>query len=275
MTTPRPGARADASPDRRVLHRAFLFHFGSLALYMYSDNAGRVFREIVEVDPDLCDGCALCMLDCHRGALVVENGKARLISDKLCASDGRCLPTCPRHALSIVRREAAPFDIKDYLEYDEAPESATEEAVERLTTGLRKVSEPTITLADQRVREQNWPIKLSQLSAIPTGADILLCADCAAAKAVDFQEHYARGRYLVTVCPKFEETGAQAARLANLFSQSRPRSLMSVRMDVDCCHPVYMIGAGALNMSGVFIKVRDVVIGLDGQEIGEGSPEPY
>jgi NAD-dependent dihydropyrimidine dehydrogenase PreA subunit len=67
-------------------------------------------REIVHIDEEKCDGCGLCIPNCHEGALQLIDGKARLISDLMCDGLGACLGHCPQDAITIEKREAEPYD---------------------------------------------------------------------------------------------------------------------------------------------------------------------
>lgn len=69
-----------------------------------------VKRKIVEIDESLCDGCGNCVMPCAEGAIVIVDGKAKVVNDALCDGAGFCIGVCPRGALSIIEREAAAFE---------------------------------------------------------------------------------------------------------------------------------------------------------------------
>jgi len=73
-------------------------------------------RKIIEIDDELCTGCGVCIPNCPEGALLVIDGKARLISDIFCDGLGACLGECPEGAISIIEREAEPYSERLVME---------------------------------------------------------------------------------------------------------------------------------------------------------------
>jgi NAD-dependent dihydropyrimidine dehydrogenase PreA subunit len=69
-----------------------------------------MIREIVTIDEDKCNGCGICVPNCHEGALQIIDGKARLISELMCDGLGACLGHCPEGAIAIEKREADEYD---------------------------------------------------------------------------------------------------------------------------------------------------------------------
>ncbi|HOW31469.1 MAG TPA: 4Fe-4S binding protein [Bacteroidales bacterium] len=69
-----------------------------------------MLRKIIQIDEDKCNGCGLCIPNCHEGALQVIDGKARLVSDLFCDGLGACIGHCPEGAIEIIEREAQPYN---------------------------------------------------------------------------------------------------------------------------------------------------------------------
>jgi NAD-dependent dihydropyrimidine dehydrogenase PreA subunit len=67
-------------------------------------------RDILKIDDEKCNGCGLCVPNCHEGALQVIDGKVRLVSELMCDGLGACIGHCPEGAITIETREAEPYN---------------------------------------------------------------------------------------------------------------------------------------------------------------------
>lgn len=68
-----------------------------------------MLREIVRINEELCNGCGLCVPNCHEGALQIIDGKARLVSELMCDGLGACLGHCPEGAITIEKCDTMPY----------------------------------------------------------------------------------------------------------------------------------------------------------------------
>lgn len=194
-----------------------------------------MIRKIVNINEEKCNGCGACAAACHEEAIVMVDGKARLIKDDYCDGLGDCLPACPADAITIIEREAADYD----------HEAVMKRAKSRLT---------------------QWPV---QIKLVPIRAaffhecKLLIAADCTAYAYRNFHNDFITDHVTLIGCPKLD-AGNYTDKLAEIFRQNEIREITVTRMTVPCCGGMTMAVRQALLTSGKEIPLKIATIDTDG-----------
>lgn len=231
-----------------------------------------MLRNIIQIDAEKCNGCGACAAACHEGAIVMADGKARLLRDDYCDGLGNCLPACPTGAITFTQREAAAYDeqavlanqaawIKDTPKpcgcpgsqarvFTRAPEAPAEAA-------------PSVPAPSQLAQ---WPV---QMKLVPVNAPyfrqakLLVAADCSAYAFAGFHERFMQNRVTLIGCPKLDAVD-YADKLTEILRRNDIRSITVVRMEVPCCGGLEHAVMTALQQSGKMIPWQVVTIATDG-----------
>lgn len=242
----------------------------------------KVIRKIIEIDEELCDGCGNCVPACAEGALVIENGKARVVKDQFCDGLGACMGECPTGALRIVEREADEFDeaaVEEYLSDKEKGRregefihtgcpSAQIQKFDTSPAGEKQVGPDTTTGGESRL--SNWPV---QIMLVPPnapflkGADLLVVADCVPVAYRNFHQDFVSGKAVMMGCPKLDNAQAYIDKFAQICQIAGLKSITSLIMEVPCCSALPMIVRKGLEKAAKQIPMEEVVIGTRGQII--------
>jgi len=232
-------------------------------------------RQIISIDEEKCNGCGVCIPNCHEGALQIIDGKARLISELFCDGLGACIGHCPEGAISIIEREAAPY-------LDGAP--ANEKAIpESGCPGARAVTfsidqEKVEAAGGKAVQEakselRQWPAQLHLLNPRASyfrEADVLLAADCTAFSMGNFHSQYLKGRSLAIACPKLDSNKeAYVQKLTAMIADSDIRSLEVLMMEVPCCGGLLRMAEEARAQAGKHIPIRQTIVSITGEVLQE------
>lgn len=244
-------------------------------------------RNIVKIDEDKCNGCGLCVNACAEGAIQVIDGKARLVSEIYCDGLGACLNCCPVNAITIEQRDAAEFDEEATRQYlDEIgrnqarhQEHQKQHAAKpegfvcpgmRMMTLEHKQDTPQNSTPVQAVDSQlgQWPVQLKLVSPMApyfAGADLMLVADCVPFAMGDFHQRLLKGKAIAIACPKLDDTGMYAQKIADIITTAKPRSLTVVHMQVPCCTGLVRLAHMAVALAESDLQINDLTISLQGK----------
>lgn len=251
----------------------------------------KVFRDIILIDEDLCDGCGDCITSCAEGALELIDGKARLKEDVLCDGAGACIGHCPTGALTIERRESEEYDEAVVLARKNAgqpqpipvhtpaaafsgcPGSAARHWGDGPQQVQNEVSRDKLVAprGNQQSQLRQWPV---QLTLVPVNApyfqnaDLVIAADCVPFAYPDFHNDFLKGRALVVGCPKLDDLSAYVAKLTEIFSVNDIKSVEVLLMEVPCCGGIAQAARIARDQAGADFKIRATVIGVQGTDLG-------
>ncbi|MDR3356820.1 MAG: 4Fe-4S binding protein [Spirochaetaceae bacterium] len=213
-----------------------------------------MLRKIVKIDEGRCDGCGLCSAACRENAIVITNGKAKLLGDDYCDGLGACLPACPADAITVEEREAAVFDMSRF-------------AADKTRSGAEK---PV----------SNWPVQIRLVPAkakIFDGAELLISADCAAYRHENFYRDFikkadgnsAGASVTLIACPKLDNFD-YSLKLGEIIRQNDVRAVTLVRMEVPCCGGLEWALSRAIDGAGKKTECRVVTLSVDGAILETG-----
>ena len=230
-------------------------------------------RKIIEIDRDLCNGCALCTTACDEGALALdEEDKAVLVREIFCDGMGMCLDVCPTGALTIVERESPDYDYgatRQHVLQTRGPEAVAAVHPGHEAAGAPPAgAEAAPAEASAPSELSQWPIQLHLISPQAPyfkGSDLLIAADCTAFSRGSFHSQLLKGRKLVIACPKLDDAGPYVEKLAELIRYNDLKSLTVAIMTVPCCTGLLRMVERAVTLSEVDIPINTVVISPHGE----------
>ena len=248
-------------------------------------------RRIVKIDEDKCNGCGLCAEACHEGAIVIEDGKAKLIGDSYCDGLGDCLGECPRGAISFEMREAEPYDEaavnarktcdpkKEALEDDKLPcgcPGAMSRRLKALTGSGDEERERSVRSARQS-QLCNWPIQIKLLpvqAPYLAGADLLIAADCTAFSYPDFHHDMLPGKVCLIGCPKLDDVEVYVEKIAQIIQINKTQQIDVAYMEVPCCGGLVRLVERAIIQSGEAVMLNLKKLSLSGALLEERKIYP-
>ena len=234
-------------------------------------------RKIIKIDEEKCDGCGLCADACHEGAIIIENGKAKLISDSYCDGLGDCIGECPQGAISFEMREAAAYDeaaVKARMAArKKEPCSGTlpcgcPGSMAKELKSDKPVQKEEKTSCRQESELRNWPV---QLSLVPVqapyleGAKLLLAADCTAFACPNFHKDLLPGKVCLVGCPKLDEVEPYIEKLAQIIKLNDIEEIDVAYMEVPCCGGLVKLVDTAVKKSGEAVTLKLIKLSMTGK----------
>ncbi len=241
-------------------------------------------RKIIEIDENKCDGCGLCANACHEGAIQIIDGKAKLVRDDYCDGLGDCIGSCPQDAITIIEREAAAYDqaaVDAHLgkTNTEAPKMSGCPGTMARTLAQKNSASPSScscqdasTTPSAKSMLGHWPVQITLLAPNAPyfqNADLLLAADCVPFAVADFHGKFLAGKTVAVGCPKLDDAGSYVEKLAQIFKLNKINSLTVVHMEVPCCSGMMAIATKAIEIAGIELKIKDVMVSLQGDILSE------
>jgi Pyruvate/2-oxoacid:ferredoxin oxidoreductase delta subunit len=248
-----------------------------------------VTRPIIEIDEEKCDGCGDCVPVCAEGAIIMENGKAKLVAENLCDGIGNCLGICPQDAITVHERSAEAFDeeaVEKHLAEAPPTPPMPKPAPLQIQTSpapggggcpgsrLRALSpqmpKPQATPGEAGTRASmlgQWPVQLTLLppqAPLWQNADVLIAADCVPFAMPDFHERLLAGKSVAIACPKLDDCTPYVEKLTTIFSHNDIKSVSVAIMEVPCCGGLVQVVLTALEQAGKAIPVEISTIGVRG-----------
>lgn len=238
-------------------------------------------RDIIIIDEDKCDGCALCIPSCPEGALAIIDGKAKVVSESYCDGMGACIGECPQDAMTVIKREAPEFDEAAAMENMRKAELAEKQAAQPAPppqfTGCpgsremviekknKTTAVPTGSMSSELTQ---WPVQLHLVSPFApyfNGKELLIAADCVPFADPNFHQKLLKDRSVVIGCPKLDETSSYVPKLAEIIKNNDIPKIVVAHMVVPCCMGIVAIAQKAVELSGKDIPVEPLMVGVDGE----------
>ncbi len=247
-------------------------------------------RKIVEIDEEKCNGCGLCIPNCHEGALKIVDGKAKLASEVYCDGLGDCLGHCPEDAIRVVEKDVKEFDFKSTNKHlkEIGREKLKENPMEKrkdedkmkpdLACGCpgtmerelkKEETSGTCNKGEIVSQLQQWPVQLKLLSpgaSFFQDADLLIAADCVGFASPNFHNQLLKGKILVIGCPKLDDLEEYKKKIRAIIDYNDLNTITVAVMEVPCCSGMYKAVEEALDESGKRITLKKIVVGVDGSK---------
>jgi len=236
-------------------------------------------RDILKIDEELCNGCGLCVPNCHEGALQVIDGKVRLVSELMCDGLGACIGHCPEGAITIETREAEPYSETRVMEqahnhsHNHGHEGGGCPGSRAMVIEKQEKTNDNTPLADQPSELRQWPVQMHLVNPNAPyfrGADLLLAADCVAFSMGGFHSNHLKGKSLAIACPKLDQgVDIYVEKLTSMIDIAKVNTITVMMMEVPCCCGLLQIVRTAMAKASRKVPVKKMIVGINGEVLQE------
>ena len=241
-----------------------------------------MFRKIITIDEEKCNGCGQCADACHEGAIAMVDGKAKLMREDYCDGLGDCLPACPADAISFEEREAAAYDESAVIRA-KAEKAAAKVRSEMSHMQIACPGSMAKSIAREEINSSSntdmsdgvsvpskltqWPV---QIKLAPVNApyfdksDLLIAADGTAYAYGNFHNDFINNRITLIGCPKLDDID-YSEKLTQIIATNDIQSITVTRMEVPCCGGIEFAVKRAIESSGTSTPLQVVTISTEGK----------
>ena len=254
-------------------------------------------RNVIVVDQERCTACGLCIAACPANALILYDGHAALVSERLCDGQGGCMHACTEKALSLVRKIADPYSppakeasVAAPLQDAPVQSAHSDKKSARPTPAQKSDSSADAKTALQHAPNaaqpaqpferhieaanvepvtdgygpcDHWPLKL-RLAPVDDqkllGCHLLIAGDCTAFACPDMNQRVQAGKVTLIGCPKFENAKELTEKLTELLRVVSPLSCTIARMEKPCCKGLVTICSDAVKAAESPIALQETII---------------
>lgn len=260
-----------------------MLHFIPLHFFYFAVEKYKTFlmkRDILKIDENLCNGCGLCVPNCHEGALKVIDGKIRLISELMCDGLGACIGHCPEGAITLETREAEPYNeiiVMEHQNHNRVPRYVhdNESCPGTRTMVIEKPASQNYSEShsDQPSELRQWPVQMHLVNPDAPyfrNSDLLLAADCAAFSVGGFHSNHLRGKSLAIACPKLDSgTDSYVEKLTAMIDIANVNTITVMMMEVPCCGGLLQMVRTAMSNAARKVPVKKIIAGIGGEILEE------
>lgn len=242
-------------------------------------------RDILKIDEELCNGCGLCVPNCHEGALQIIDGKARLVSELMCDGLGACIGHCPEGAITIESREAEPFNealvlINQHQYQHQHQHQHGHQGNHEMggcpgsrTMTIERAQDTSRSTENAQSELRQWPVQMHLVNPNAPyfrNADLLIAADCVAYSVGGFHSKYLKGKSLAIACPKLDHgTEIYVEKLKTLIDVAHVNTITVMIMEVPCCGGLLQMVKAATSATARKVPVKLMIAGITGDILRE------